>query len=214
MNIKLNTICFIVLLFFIITAVSAGNADNETLQQTDQNHDTLQIDSETDHHDEKTLLKTDLKYDEKLEMTINNTALEASKSRSSLTPLPAVSLKAPAVKMYYNDGSKFTVTVKDKNSKAIAKAKVTIAIDSKVYSKTTDSKGKISMNLKLAVGKHPVKVYCPGSKNYREKLISSSITVKSTIKSKNLKKYYTNKAVFYSTFYDKKALKIHRLNLK
>ena len=214
MNIKLNTICFIILLFFIITAVSAGNADNETLQQTDQNHDTLQIDSETDHHDEKTLLKTDLKYDEKLEMTINNTALEASKSRSSLTPLPAVSLKAPAVKMYYNDGSKFTVTVKDKNSKAIAKAKVTIVIDSKVYSKTTDSKGKISMNLKLDVGKHPVKVYCPGAKNYREKLISSSITVKSTIKSKNLKKYYTNKAVFYSTFYDKKGKVLKNTQVK
>ena len=203
---KINTICFIVLLFFIITAVSAGNADNETLQQTDHSNDNLcQIDSEIDYHDEKTLLKTDLKDHDKLEMKINNTELQASKGRHSLIPLPTVSLKAPAVKMYYNDGSKFTITVKDKNSKPIAKAKVTIAINSKLYSKTTNSKGIISMNLKLPVGKHPVKVYYPASKNYSEKLISSSITVKSTIKSKNLKKYYTNKAVFYSTFYDKKG---------
>ena len=49
MNMKINTICFILLFFFLICAVSATDNQNETLQQKqpEKNHDLCQINVES-----------------------------------------------------------------------------------------------------------------------------------------------------------------------
>ena len=45
MNIKINTICFILLLFLLISAVNAADSDNETFQSPNQPDPNQDIDN-------------------------------------------------------------------------------------------------------------------------------------------------------------------------
>ena len=215
MNIKINTICFIFLLFLLIGVASATDANNETLKQTDDS-DICQITPEN-----QDTLKLSNQNNDKLEMSVNNdNKLESSQkvlSSLSVSNSPTkekVTIKAPKVKMHYNDGTKFTVTLKDKSKKAIKSAKVKITIGLESYTKKTDSKGKISLKLKLNAGKHDVNIKYGGSKKYHALIAKSTITVKSTIKSKSLTKYYTNNAAYYCTFYNKKGRLLKNSDVK
>ena len=190
MNKKINTICFIFLLFFMICAVSAAD-ENETLQsieQPDPNQDLCKISVEN--------------AEEKLESSnIDYEKLEATKS----TVKETVTLKAPNVKMHYNDGSVFKVTAIDKNKKAIQKAKIEISVNGKTYSKLTDKKGTTSFNLNLKSGSYVILTTFVGTNKYESKTLKSAVVVKSTIKCSDLTKHYKNTACYYSTFYDKKG---------
>ena len=214
MNIKLNTICFIILLFLVIGAVSAADNDNETLEKSIEqpDEDICQISAENID-----ALKASNENNEKLELCINSTdKLEKSivytskleKSQQTATSSAAkkkVSIKASDMKIYYKDGSKFTVTVKDSSKKVLKKVKVSFTINGKTYTKTTDSNGKASLTLNLNSGKYTIKTTFPGTSKYLSKIAKNTITVKSTLKSKDLAKFYKNNAAFYSTFYDKKG---------
>lgn len=201
MNRKINTICFIFLLFFMICAVSAADNENETLQsieQPDPNQDLSKLSVE--NVDENIIISST--SDEKLSVVNeNNTILKAT----STVKKEKVTLKAPDVKMHYKDGTKFKVTIKDKNKKAINKAKIKITINGKSYSKTTDSKGTASIDLNLNSGSYTAVTSFAATNKYEAQSIKSKITIKSTIKCSDFTKYYTNKAAYYSTFYDKKG---------
>lgn len=224
MNIKLNTMCFIILLFLLIGVASATNADNETLQQTIEQPDDEFCQMSSDNQDElKASDETSQKLENsnlnenKLEATVNNApVLETSKTvAAKLTATKTqVNLKATNVKMHYNDGSKLVITLKNKAKKAIAKAKIKIKINDKTYTKTTNSKGKASLTLKLDVGKYTATITYGGSNKYYSKIVKSTITVKTTIKSDGLTKYYTNNAHYFSTFYDKKGKLLRNTNVK
>ena len=216
MNIKLNTICFIILLFLFVGVASAADSSNETFTQTIEQPDDeicqmssdLQDDVMASNENNEKLEKSELS-ENTLEAKVNDTPkLEAIKSKvtNKITAVKTkVTLKAPNVKMHFNDGSKLTITLKDKSKKAIAKAKVKIQILDKTYTKTTDSKGKASLSLNLNPGTYTATITYDGSKKHYGQLAKSTITVKSTVKSKGLTKFYTNKAAHYSTFYDKKG---------
>lgn len=210
MNIKINTICFILLLFLLIGVVSATDSGNETLQQIidEPDEDIHQANIEKEN-----IVKSSSENQEKLELSANSTVkLESTKTSkkvvATITPANVktkISIKAPNVKMHYNDGSKFTVTLKDSSKKVLKKVKVKITLNGKTYSKTTDSKGKASVNLKLDKGSYTVVTMFEGSKKYYAQIVKSSVTVKSTIKSNGLTKYYKNKSALYTTYYDKKG---------
>ena len=185
MNKKINTICFIFLFFFLICAVSAASNENETIKSVDLAQDTSRLCAE--------------EISEKLEMSSETQKLTATSVKEN------VSLTAPDIKMYYKDGSKFKVTLKDKNKKAIAKAKIKITIDGKSYEKVTDSKGKCSIELNLKSGSYTVLTSFAGTSKYNSKSIKSTVTIKSTIKSSDFSKYYKNSAAYYATFYNQKG---------
>ena len=208
MNMKINTICFIILLFLLIGVASAADNDNETLKQTikqpDDNICQVSLDNTKD-------LQASNKCDE----------LKTSNGKKVLNSLTGgksykikTSIKAPNVKMYYKDGSDFTVTLKDSSKKAIKKAKVKITIADKTYTKTTNSNGKISLDLNLNCGSYNVVTSYDGSKKYYGSVVKSTITVKSTIKSSGMTKYYTNKATHDVTFYDKKGTGLKNTTVK
>ena len=204
MNIKINTICFIILLFLLVGAVSAADNNNETLEKTIEQPDD---DICPTGVDDENILKASNENNVKLEKCINGTdKLEKSKTAlSSLTYAAPkkITIKASDMKIHYKDGSKFTVTVKDSSKKAVKKIKLDFTINGKTYTKTTDSKGKASLTLNLNSGKYTIYTTFHGSSKYYATFIKKTITVKSTIKSSNLVKYYKNKAAYYSTFYDK-----------
>lgn len=188
MNKKTNTICFILLFLFLICAVSAADSENETISmsQPNPNPDICQVSVD----------------DEKLELPDEK---EIPESSTGKVTKKKVTLKAPDVKMRYKDGTKFKVTLKDENKKAISKAKIKIKIDGSTYERTTDAKGIALLNLNMKSGTHNVITTFAGDNNYEKQSVKSTITVKSTIKCSDFSKYYKNTASYYSTFYDKKG---------
>ena len=183
MNKKINMLCFIFLFFFLICTASAANNENETLKSIDstQNFSKLGVEKVSETLEANT---------QKVEKTVKK---------------ENVSLKAPDIKMYYKDGSKFTVTLKDKNKKAIQKAKVKITINGKIYEKTTDTQGKCFINLNLNSGTYTVLTSFAGTNKYNSQSLKSTVTIKTTIKSSDFSKYYKNTASYYATFYNKKG---------
>ena len=206
MNIKINTICFIILLFLLVGVASAAEMDNETLKQTNEQPEDELCQMAPDNHDE---LRASSENMEKL---------EAGESAYLGTTGGKINVKisAPDVKMHYKDGSKFTVTVKDELNKAVKKAKVKITIDGKTYNKRTDSKGKASISLKLNNGKYTVKTTFDETAKYHKQTVTSTVTVKSTIHAHDFSKYYKNKSQYKATFYNKngKLLKKTRITFK
>lgn len=184
MNKKINTICFIFLFLFLISAVSAANPENKTeicTQQSDSDQPLTKISVEK-----------------------NENTLGASKTATQTTK-QKVYLTAPNVKMYYNDGTKFKVTLKDSNKKSISNAKIKIAINGATYTKTTDKKGTATLNLNLKSGTYSAITTFDGTSKYQKQSQKSTVTVKSTIKCNDLTKYYKNTAAYSATFYDKKG---------
>ena len=194
MNKKINTLCFIFLFFFLICAVSAANDENETLKSIDSTQDFSKLGVE--------------KVSETLEVK------EVEKITDSSVKKENVILKAPDIKMHYKDGSKFTVTLKDKNKKAIPKAKLKITINGKSYTKTTDSKGKCFIDLNLNSGTYTVLTTFQGTNKYNSQSLKSTVTIKSTIKASDFSKYYKNSASYYATFYNQKGKLLKNASVK
>ncbi len=89
-------------------------------------------------------------------------------------------------------------TVVDNNGFAIAKQKVTINVDGKKYSATTDSKGQFKLPSAIKAGTHKVTVTTSKSSNYAAGSASYSkvVVVKPITGNKNVKTYYGNTATY------------------
>ena len=183
MNKKINAICFIFILLFLISAVSASNSENETLQQI-----------QPDYQKDLSTVNVENSGTENIEKLGETQEIEKKK----------VTLTAPDVKMHYNDGSKFTAMLKYKK-KVIGNAKIQIQINGQTFTKTTDSKGKASINLNYKSGTYHVLSICKGNDEFEGTTTKSTVTIKSTIKCSDFSKYYKNNAKYSSTFYDKKG---------
>ncbi|MBQ6629258.1 MAG: hypothetical protein IJH65_10650 [Methanobrevibacter sp.] len=198
MNKKINTICFIFLLLFLVSAVSAADNENETLQQAEQ-------DSQQDLYAISADSLDELKADNSEKQTTPSTT-EVTKEK--------VRLSAPDVTMYYKDGSKFKVTLKDSKKKAIKNAKIKIAINGVTYNKVTDSKGTTSINLNLNSGNYVVLTTFDGTNKFKKASVKSTVTIKSTIKCSDFTKYYKNTDYYYAKFYDNKGNPLKNTNVK
>ena len=183
MNTKINTICFVFILLFLISAVSAADNENETLQQI-----------QPDPHEDLTTLSVSNNDIENVEKLSATQTVEKKK----------VTLSAPDVKMHYKDGSKFTVTLKYKKQ-AIGNAKIQIQINGQTFTKTTDKTGKASINLNYKSGTYTVLSICNGNSEFEGASAKSTVTIKSTLKCSDYSKYYKNTGKYSSTFYDKKG---------
>lgn len=202
MNKKINTLCFIFLLLFLIGSASAANHENETMtqiQQPDPNQDLCKLSVENS--------------EEKLEASNAEVEKLSAASKTSVTK-QKVTLTAPNLKMYYKDGGKFKATLKDKNKKAIPKAKIRITINGKSYDKTTDSNGMASLSINLKSGTYAVLTDFAGTGKYYSNSAKSTVTVKSTIKSSDFAKYYKNSAPYSATFYNQKGSVLKNANVK
>ena len=210
MNKKINTICFIFLLVFLISAVSAADSENETIQsiqQPDPNEDLCEISVENNKVD--TLKQSEIQ-EENLQVKQDVEKLSATQK---VETKKKITLSAPNVKMYYKDGSKFTVTLKY-NKKVIGNAKIKIQINGQTYTRTTDNTGKASINLNFNSGTYTVLSSCAGNSEFESASAKSTVTIKSTVKCSDFTKYYKNTAAYYPKFYDKKGKLLKNTNVK
>jgi hypothetical protein len=109
MNIRLNTIWFIFLLFLLIGVASAADLDNETLHQSTE-QEICQASPESQDCLEASNVNVD-----KLELSIKQ-SVSANKIK--------VNIKTRDVNMRYKDGSKFTVELKNQYNQPMKKSKV------------------------------------------------------------------------------------------
>lgn len=221
---KIDIICFIFLLFFLICAVSAADSENDNIQQIQQPDTGQDIYEICD--DEQPILNSTIDSElstvenEKLSADSSESKLQASsnndKLESSLNILNSeikVKLTAPDVTMYYNDGSKYTVTLKY-GKKVVGNAKVLITINGKTYTKTTDKKGTASISLKLNSGTYTVKTVVEKNCGLTSNTLKNTVKIKSTIKAANFKKIYKNSSPYTATFYSKKGALLKNTAIK
>ena len=190
MNRKINTICFIFLFLFLISAVSAEDCENETLktissENVDENNICNICNEETSH-----------------QIDFENNELEQSNTSSAQETKKEVVMKAPDVTMYYNDGQKFSVSLKSKNGNPISNAIIKISIAERTYYPTTNNMGCATLNLNLKSGTYNVISTFIGTDQYQKQSVKSTIKIKSTIKCNNLQTYYKRVFSYPTTFYD------------
>ena len=90
-------------------------------------------------------------------------------------------LTAPSVTVTPKTSKTYTVTLKDANGKGISKQKVTLKVNGKTYTKTTNSKGQISINVKFSSLKtYKVSASYKGSKVYKKASATGKIKVAKT----------------------------------
>ena len=121
------------------------------------------------------------------------------KKTTSFAVLKTFDLSAPDVTKYYGGSEKFVVTLKETNGRPIGDAKVNIFINSKSYTRTTDSAGSASMAINLNSEKYNITVEYDGI------MVNSTVTVKDTVISKDFTKIFRNDTQYYATFVDSRG---------
>ncbi|WP_295614755.1 Ig-like domain repeat protein [uncultured Methanobrevibacter sp.] len=107
-------------------------------------------------------------------------------------------VSAPDLTKYYHGPEKFVVTVKEDNV-PLAGKDVTINLNGKPYTRTTDSNGQASMAINLNSGVYNV------TSQYEDIKVDSTITVKSTVSGNDVTKIFKNGTQYYATFVDTKG---------
>ena len=194
MNRKINTICFIFLFLFLISAVSAEDFENETQNILSQGNEDENIEICKDN--DKQILKAS---------NVNELKHSTEKNTSSTANKQKVTLKVSDVTMYYEDGKKLSATLTDQNKKPIGNAKLKVSINGKTYTTATNKNGIGQLNLHLKSRTYSVVTSFDGTGIYEKASAKSTVTIKSTIKCSDFTKYYKNTAQYSATFYDAKG---------
>ncbi len=123
-------------------------------------------------------------------------------------------LEADDLVMYYHDNSRFYVTLKDKNNNPLSNQNITILLNGVENKRTTKDDGSASLAINLNSGNYNVVVSYSGDGKYVNSTISRNITVKSTVISSDVVKYYRNGTHFYATILDYDGNKVVDVDVK
>lgn len=74
-------------------------------------------------------------------------------------------------------GFNYYITLKNSAGKALSNKKVTITLDGKTFTKTTNSKGKVSLVMNYKLGTYPIEVSYAGNKYYDSSKLSTKVKV-------------------------------------
>lgn len=111
-------------------------------------------------------------------------------------------LEAENVVMYYKDGTRFAVVLKDINGNPLANMNVTISINGRDYVKQSDENGTASLGLNLESKNYTVVTAFGGNSKYFGTRSNNTVSILSTLISKDIVKYYRNGTQFYATVLD------------
>lgn len=114
-------------------------------------------------------------------------------------------LEAENVVMYYKDGTRFAVVLKDINGNPLANMDVIISINGRDYVKQSDENGTASLGLNLESKNYTVVTTFGGNSKYFGTRLNNTVSILSTLLSKDIVKYYRNGTQFYATVLDFKG---------
>ena len=104
------------------------------------------------------------------------------------------------ITMYYKNGTKLHIALKDNKGYNLANTNITVTINGVSYNKTTDKNGVVEMNINLRPGVYTATVAYAGNKTIGANSVDAKITVLSTINGNNITKMYQNGTHFSATF--------------
>ena len=108
----------------------------------------------------------------------------------------SIIVNAPNVTKYYGGSERFVVTVTDSKGTPLANKTVTININGRTYTRTTDENGNASMAVGLPSNTYDVTV------TVDNQTVDSVVTVLSTVNGTDVVKMYKNGTQYYATFLD------------
>ena len=108
------------------------------------------------------------------------------------------SLTSDGLIKYYGNSKPLTATFKTNDGASAKNVKITIKINGNTYTRTTDDKGVVSININLNSGGYEIPIYL----NNNFKQINVKVTVKSTIQGTDVVKIYKNATQYQPTFFD------------
>lgn len=114
-------------------------------------------------------------------------------------------LEAENVVMYYRDGTRFAVVLRDIYGNPLANMNVTISINGRDYVKQSDENGTASLGLNLESKNYTVVTTFGGNSKYFGTRSNNTVSILSTLISKDIVKYYRNGTQFYATVLDFKG---------
>lgn len=114
-------------------------------------------------------------------------------------------LEAENVVMYYRDGTRFAVVLRDIYGNPLANMNVTISINGRNYVKQSDENGTASLGLNLESKNYTVVTTFGGNSKYFGTRSNNTVSILSTLISKDIVKYYRNGTQFYATVLDFKG---------
>ena len=100
--------------------------------------------------------------------------------------------------MYYHDGTRFVVNLKDINGNPLANMNVSILINGMNYTRQTNENGTASMALNLVSGVYNVVTTFSGTSNYFKSSVNNTLTILSTITGNDITKYFRNATQYYA----------------
>lgn len=114
-------------------------------------------------------------------------------------------LEAENVVMYYRDGTRFAVVLRDIYGNPLANMNVTISINGRNYVKQSDENGTASLGLNLESKNYTVVTTFGGNSKYFGTRSNNTVSILSTLIGKDIVKYYRNGTQFYATVLDFKG---------
>ena len=104
------------------------------------------------------------------------------------------------ITMYYKNGTKLHIALKDNKGYNLADTLITVTINGVSYNKTTDKNGAVEMNIYLKPGVYTATVAYAGNKTIGANSVDAKITVLPTITGNNITKMYQNGTHFFAAF--------------
>lgn len=114
-------------------------------------------------------------------------------------------LEAENVVMYYKDGTRFAVVLRDIYGNPLANMDVIISINGRDYVKQSDENGTASLGLNLESKNYTVVTAFGGNSKYFGTRSNNTVSILSTLIGKDIVKYYRNGTQFYATVLDFKG---------
>lgn len=105
---------------------------------------------------------------------------------------------------YFNEKISCPITLKDESGNAVNGAKLTVKINQKTYTVTTDASGVAWVELNLAVGDYTIEISFGGNERYFKSNLTDKFTVKSTVTLPEQFKYAYN-SIYKATLLDAKG---------
>ena len=167
---------------------SANIDENTALEISEQPSKLEAIESDGDNYSSTDVLKS---QDSNILSTNNDAGNVLSESVDI-----AKTITAQDVTKYYKGNTKYTATFLDNSGSVLVNINVNIAVNGKVYTKTTDSKGIASMDINLKPGTYKVTATNPVT-GYS---LTTNFNILSTIVAKNVNKVYLDGKKFSATF--------------
>lgn len=138
-----------------------------------------------------------------LSSTVDNVVSVSSDKSDVLGAKSKIATKLSVSDTTYNKANTiFKVTLKDNSSNTLKNQKVSLKVNGKTFSATTNKKGVASIKTNaLSIGTYTISLSYAGNSNYSASSLSKKVKVLSSVKGSDLTKYYGYHSIYQATFF-------------